>query len=229
MLLSKDMTNIADDIVSSYAARIESISSIFDATCQLIESFQDSFLDVKQERQQINIQVREILARNEHLRKRDFDNMMQCILSIQDEREKEVRDFLNVYLHEQRDKATALMKNLAKFRNSLADGEARRVKEFQAFIRDIFVNQEQRKEEVISGLKEFQREQHETAKRLRELLDKGRDLRIKDLKSMLKEFKILHDERAARREERKREVRTMFGDSRRKQGKPAPGKPCRGD
>lgn len=229
MSVSEDMKNVVEDIVCSYESRIQNISSIFDAACQLIEGFQDSFLDAKQERQEIKVQIREILAENEHLRKRDFDNMMQGILSIQDEREKDVRDLLKGYFNEQREKANVLRENLAKFRNSLAQGEVQRVNEFRAFVQEIFAGQEKRKEEVISSLKEFQREQHAAAEGFRELLDKGKNLRIKDLKSMLKEFKILHDGRSTRRKERKREVRAMFDDLRRKQIEVARTQTCRRD
>ena len=229
MSVSEDMKNIVEDIVSSYESRIQNMSSVFDTACQLIGGFQDSSLDARQERQEIKVQIREILAENEHLRKRDFDNMMQDILSIQDERKKDIRDLLNGYLNEQREKANALRENLEKFRNSLAESEGQRVNEFRAFMQEIFAGQEKRKEEVISSLKEFQREQRETAERLRELLDKGKNLRIKDLKSVLKEFKILHYERSASREERKRKVRAMRDDVRREKIEAAMAlKTCRG-
>jgi hypothetical protein len=59
--------------------------------------------------------------------------------------------------------------------------------------------------------------------RLQELLAKGRSLRIKDLKLMLKEFDVQHRERLARQEERKveakkrrEEVRGMLVDFKKK-------------
>ena len=85
------MQDITEDIISSYDVRIQSIGNIFDTTHQLLNGFQNSFLDVKQERENVRTELRESLARNESLRKKDFDSMMQGILSTQDEREKEVR------------------------------------------------------------------------------------------------------------------------------------------
>jgi len=84
----REMEYIVQNVFSSYEARIQSIESIFDATHQILKDFQEPFFDTKQERESINAQLREHLARNESLRKKDFDNMMQGILSIQDEREK---------------------------------------------------------------------------------------------------------------------------------------------
>lgn len=207
--MPEDMSGV-DAIFSAYESRMESIGSIFDTTYQLVECLQDSFLDAKQERTKIHSQIRDILARNEHLRKRDFDNMMQGILLTQEEREKEVRSLLKGYLNEQKEMAQALRERLANSRDAIARGESQRVEEFQVFIKIILREQEKRKEEVISRLKEFQREQQEMARRLRELLDKGKDLRIKDLKSMFKEFRLLQGRRLTRRKERQKNICRML-------------------
>jgi transcription termination factor NusB len=214
--LAEDMNDIVNDIVSSYEARIQSIGAIFDTTHQILEGFHDSFLDTKQEREKVNAELRESLARNESLRKKDFDNMMKGILSTQDEREKEVRNLLNSYLNEQREMAQILGESLGKFKDSLARGEVQRVKEFQALIKGILAKQDERKDEVSSKLKEFQKEQNELASRLKGLLAKGREFRIKDLKLMLNEFKKQHRERIALWEGRKEEVRSMLGDFKKK-------------
>jgi uncharacterized protein YecA (UPF0149 family) len=135
---------------------------------------------------------------------------MEGIILTQNEREKEVRDLLNTYLNEQRAMARDLKDNLGKFRDSLSEGEAQRVKEFQQMIKEILAKQTERKDEVISKLKEFKKEQKMLASRLNELLAKGRALRIKDLKRMLNEFRGQYEERLARQEERKREVRHLL-------------------
>jgi len=198
---------LMDDIISSYEERIAGVQSIFDTTHQLIEGFQDSFLDTKQEREKLKVELRENLAQSESLRKKDFDNMMQAILSAQEIKEKEVRDLLKNYLNEQRAMAHTLRDNLAEIKGALTKGEAIRVKEFQGIIKDILARQDERKDEVACGLKDFQKVQQEMAERLKELLAKGSELRIKDLKSMLKEFQARHKERIARQEERRGEVR----------------------
>lgn len=208
---AKDMKDVVENILSSYEMRIQSIGAIFDTTHQLLQSFQHSFLDTRQEREKINDRLRESLAQNESLRKKDFDIMMQEILSTQDEREKEVRDLLNSYLNGQKEMAQSLRNNLANIKDALAKGQVQRAKEFQTVIKDILAKQEKRKQEAIFRLKEFQKNQQEMAKRLKELLAKGRELRIKDLKSMLAKFKIQHKERIAQQKERKKEVQNMLG------------------
>lgn len=210
--VSDGIKDIVNDVVSSYEARIQSIGAIFDTTYQIREDFQDSFLDTKEEREKLNAELRESLAQKGSLRKKDFDNMMRGILSMQDAREKEVRNLLKGYLSEQKEVAKTLRDDLAKVKDALASGEAERVKEFQAWMNGTFAGQDERKNEVTSMLKEFQKEQQEMSKRLKELLAKGRDLRIRDLKLMLKAFKSQHQERMTRQEERREEVRSMLSD-----------------
>lgn len=212
MPLAEDMRNIVEKIIFSYEARIECIGIIFDTTHQLLRDFQDSFIDTKQEREKLTAELRENLAKNESLRRNDFDNMMQGVLSTQDKREKEVRNLLNSYLNEQKEMVQALKGNLEKFKDSLAKGEIQRVKEFQNMIKKILAGQEKRKEEVTSKLKAFQKEQKEMAKRLKGLLVKGKMLRIKDLKSMLGELKTQNRERIACQEERRKGVRRRLSD-----------------
>jgi len=210
MSLAEGMKDIAENIVASYEARSRSIGSLFDTTHQILEGFQNSFFDTRQEREKINDQLRENLTKNESLRRKDFDLMMQDILSAQEERERQVREGLNTYLAEQREMIHTLGDNLAKFKDALAGGEAHRVKEFQALIQEILAKQDERKNEVTSQLKEFQKQQQELAKTLKELLAKGRELRIKDLKRMLGEFQARRQERLAGQGERRRDVRDIL-------------------
>ena len=98
MSLVEELKSLTENIISSYESRIQSIEGIFDTTHQLLEGFQESFLDTKQEREKLSAELRENLVKNESLRRKDFDNMMQGILSTQDEREKEVRYILKISL-----------------------------------------------------------------------------------------------------------------------------------
>jgi len=212
MPLAKDMKNIVDQIVSSYETRIQSIGTLFDTAHQVLEGFHDSLLDTRDEREKLNGELRENLAKNKSLRRKDFDRLMDGILLTQNEREKEVRNLLNSHLHEQKEMARDLRGSLEKFKDSLAKGEAQRVKEFQEMIKEILVKQDERKDEVTFKLKEFRTEQMVLKSRLKELLAKGRELRIRDLKSMLKEFEGQSEQRIALQEERRKEVRHILGE-----------------
>lgn len=218
MLLAVDTQNIVGDIISSYETRIQGVEALFQTTHQILQSFQDSVLDTRQEQERINGQLRESLAQNGSLRKKDFDKMMSVISSHQDQEEQEVRSLSKSYLNEQTNFVQELRESLRNFTEALARGEVQRVKEFRILIKEIFAKQEKRKEEVISNLKEFQKEQQETARMLKNLLAKGRELRIKDLKLMLAEFKRQHQNRVTHREKRCQEVKNLLGEFKTKRG-----------
>lgn len=197
------------DIISTYEKRIDGIGTTFDTTFQLIESFQESFQNNRQKEVFTN-QIRDILAKNEHLRKKDFDIMMREVLISQEKRERIVKDLLKTYIEEQKNMAANLKENLHNVRDSLAKGELQRIKDFQESVKGIMARQDERRMEVSSLLREFQNEQRDLAGRLRELLAKGRDLRINDLKQMVLEFNHDHCKRIIRREERGDEIKSLL-------------------
>ena len=218
MALAGEMKDIVDRIVSSYEARIQNIGNLFDATHQILLNVQGSLFDARQEREKLNTELRESLAKNRSLRRRDFDRMMQGIILAQEDREQEVKDLLNSYLSEQKKRTENLRESLKEFKGCLEKGEAQRVKEFQKLIKGILAKQEERKDQVTSRLKELRKEQKVLASRFKELLAKGRELRIKDLKAMLEEFKTRSSGGLTRQQEREKEVRQLLDDYKQRQG-----------
>jgi len=206
-----DLKNAAENAVAAYEIKIESVGTMLDTAHQILDDFQEAFLDNKEERRKISTELRDILAHNEHLRKKDFDNMTQGVLSAQEEREAEVKNLLKSYLNQQREMARTLREDLAKFKDALAKSDVQRVKEFHDMIKNVLASQDARKEEVAFKLKEFQKEQREMAKGLKTLLAKGKELRIKDLKGMLQEFRAQHKKRLVQQIERGKEVNKMLG------------------
>ena len=191
MGITEDMRKVAQDIVSSYQSRISTVAAIIDNTHQILEDF-------KTKRNEMSEQLREALAKEESLRKKDFDNMMKDILVHQDEREKQVKDLLRTFFEEQKEIAEIINKNLA-------EGEKVKIDEFKKVLQDIQVRQKARENEATTTLKEFQEEYKEMAESLRSLLNKGEAIRIKDFKEMVKDIRARQIERTyevrARRDE----------------------------
>lgn len=219
MLSTVETENILEYAISSYEDRIENVETLFEATGQILQGLQESVLDTRQERAEINKQLSETLAKNGSLRKKDFDTMMSVISSHQDKQEQEVRNLSKSYLSEQANLIHELRERLGNFRDALARGESQRVKEFGTVIKEILAKQEKRKQEVISKLRKFQKEQQETSETLRNLLAKGRGLRIKDFKLMLAGFKKARQDRIVRQEERQQEVKNLLGKFKSKRAK----------
>jgi hypothetical protein len=200
----------AEEIISSYEERLQSINSIFDNTQMVLGEFQESFSNTNHERETLKVQLRDTLAKNESLRKKDFDIMMNAILLSQDDREREVKSLLNSYLMEQKEMARQLKENLGTFKDGLNKNNIARINEFHVMLKDILREQEERKAEVTGRLKMFQKEQSELSCTLRELLSKGNELRIRDLKTTLRQFEAQSRERTARQRERREDVQIML-------------------
>ena len=200
----------AEEIISSYEERLQSINSIFDNTQVVLGEFQVSFSNTNHERETLKARLRDTLAKNESLRKKDFDIMMNAILLSQDDREREVKSLLNSYLMEQKEMARQLKENLGTFKDGLNKDNIDRINEFHGMLKDILREQEERKAEVTARLKMFQKEQNELSCTLGELLSKGNELRIRDLKTMLRQFEAQSKERAARQRERREDVQIML-------------------
>lgn len=193
-----DLKKAVEDVMSSYERKIENIGFIFDATHLILSDFQVSILDTKEERKKINNQLRDILARNENLRKKDFDNiMMQSIFEPQGEREREARSLLNNYINEQKEILHVLRCNFPKVRDATTKSEIEKIKELSHTIKGLLSKQDKRKEELTSKLLELQKEQEEVVTRVKTLLIKGRELRIRDLKEMLTQIRLQRKERIA--------------------------------
>ena len=193
MGIAEDMKRIAEEIVSSYQSRISTVAMIIDNTHQLLEDF-------KNKRNEMSNHLKETLAKEESLRKKDFDNMMKDILSHQDEREKEVKELLKTFFEEQKEIAQAIKRNLA-------DGEKVKISDFKNSLKDIQARQKARENEVSVMLKEFQTEYKEMAESLRSLLDKREAIRISEFKVTLKNIR-------SRQIERAKEVRTRLDEFR---------------
>jgi len=212
MLLTTEKENVLENIISSYEARIQSVEAFFEATGHIFGDFQESLFSTRGEREKINNQLKENLAQNGSLRKKDFDRMMGVISLHLDESEQEVRQLSHKYLNEQTKLVQQLREGLRNFKDALTEGQAEKVKELQTLIKEILSKQDESKIEVTSKLKEFQQGQQQTSKMLKELLSKGKDLRIRHFKAMLGEFKRQRAERIACQERRREKVKDMLDE-----------------
>ena len=196
MMRTLDSENLVDGVFCSYEARIQGVECLLETARDVLENFDNSILDVRSEYEQVSEQLRENLSKNGSLRKKDFDTMMRVMATEQEQRGREVRDLSKQYLDEQTELVHELRGRVHEFTSALAGGEPAKVTERHQAITDLFTKQQQHSLDVVAQLKESQQQQQETAGMLRDLLAKGRELRIKDLKLMLAEFARQHRQRS---------------------------------
>lgn len=194
---------LMDDIISSYEQRIDGVQSIFDTTRLVLTDFQEGADQAREEQELVHRQLRDALARNEHLRNKDYDLMIQPLIEPRREQEKEIRALLNEFLAEQQRLAASLKARYGQIRDQLAQGNTRKILNLLKSIKVLLAEQDQCKQELTSNLREAQADQQATAMMVKQLLVKGNTLRIRDFKEMLATIQN-------QGKERREEVRRML-------------------
>ena len=222
------MEKILKDIVTSYDNRISEVGTVIENTYQVLEEYQNDILQSKEDREKIKAQLREALTSQQHLRRKDFDQMIEKISGgITDRKEKIennqyiIREELKDYLDKQKDIAAALRERLARFTDHLKENESNRLTDFKIYLKDLQSQQEKRGEEVRKMLESFRKElevykaeQILMSQTLRDLLNKGNSLRIKDFKVAISEIQAQQRERKALWQEERKRVRETLASFR---------------
>lgn len=146
----KNLKDLARDIVVSYDVRIRTVNEIIEDTQQTISGF-------KKERDSMSKELREILAKCESLRKKDFNHMMFYIVAMRNKREEQVKKMLEDFRGEEEMVAE-------KLRSLLKKGEKIRIKDFKKMMLEIKREQEKRIKEtgrsITEQVEEMQKEVH---------------------------------------------------------------------
>jgi hypothetical protein len=220
------MEKILKDIVTSYDNGISEVRTIIENTYQVLEEYQNDIVQSKEDREKIKAQLREALTNQQHLRRKDFDQMIEKISEGINNRKEEIeknqhiiREELRSYLDKQKDIAATLRERLARFTDHLKENESNRLRDFKIFLKDLQTQQEKRGEEVRKMLEDFRKElevyraeQMLMSQTLRDLLSKGNSLRIRDFKVAISEIQAQQRERKALWQEERKKVReTLAG------------------
>jgi hypothetical protein len=213
---------LIDSLLTSYEERVTSMGAILDTTFQFLQETQTPLAGLKEERERINTELRERLARTSSLRRTDFDRMMLELLASQREQEAEAKTLLSDYLDEQKAIARELHDSLIRVRDSVAEDNIAAVRRLHDQLQETPARQEKCRTEICAKLKQFQEKQEALTSELRELLARGEDLRIKDFKLMLERFKADRAKRLARQQQRRTETRSLLSGFREERAKIEP-------
>jgi len=165
---------------------VSSCESRILAASRMMDMIHDSLENVKRIRDEMNTEIKEVLAATESLRRKDFNSMIREVFAGQDERERQIRILFKTYMEKQKE-AVALVKGMFSERNSMRTGE------FRKTILHIQLAHKEIEEEICKLLKDFQGEQAEVVKSIRGLFNKPED-RLPDFKEMLKNLQAMQEE-----------------------------------
>ncbi len=133
--MKNNLKNLAKDIIASYDARTRVVGEIVEDTHKTLDGF-------REKRQEMSDNLREVLAKCESLRKKDFNTMMQDILLTQHKREENVKKMLADFREEE-------VRVAERLRELLKEGEKLRLADFKKTL--VRIQQDQQRREVNTG------------------------------------------------------------------------------
>ena len=178
MILVDDSVNtMMEDLLASYEHGVTSITPFLSVAALL--------LDTNSEQDADRIQLRETLARNGNLRKTDFDRMMSAVAESGNDRGKGLCLLLRDFLISQQEMIEQLGGHFAQIRACMKSGDIENIKRAFTRIKKVVAQQEQARQKLESKLAEQEDNQQEIRTGIKSLLQKGRELQVRDFKEML--------------------------------------------
>lgn len=175
---------------------------------KVVESTYQVFDELKKEWNFAAFELRESLAKSTHLRRKDFDFIVQGVFDFQDKREKEVRTNLYHYLDNQKEFSQSLKKLLIQVEKHKENQDVEDIQNETC----IFVKLKEEfeiKEKIFKeSIGQFKKEQEFIAEALQNFL-KIQNITVKSfketisnlLKSLVHEEKISDDKKEGEKEE----------------------------
>jgi len=173
---TKSLTRGIREILDSYEKRVGSVGALMRQAVEVVKNSQ-------RQQEEIAGELRNILAKTESLRKKDFDRMMEEMWGQRRKREKEIRDTLESFLREEKEMIDELRRKL------IGPDRAMKMDGFAVLKERILNRQRGREKKANAILKSFHQEQDELSSALRRLLSKGERVKIKDLKDIIRELR----------------------------------------
>lgn len=170
---TKSLTRGIREILDSYEKRVDSVGALMRQAIEIVKNSQ------RQQEEKAG-ELRNILAKTECLRKKDFDRMMEEMWGQRRKREKEIHHTLESFLRKEKEIIDELRRKLVEA------GRPMKMDDFTVLKERILNRQREGEKKISAILKSFHLEQEELGTALRKLLSKGERVKIKDLKDMIR-------------------------------------------
>ena len=164
------------EVIGSYESKVRMVMSLMKQAFGRIRGFH-------QEQDVLANRLKELLAKRESLRKKDFDAMLAGIRESQRQREQGVNQMIEEFCQEE--DAT-----IGQLRTIISGPGPSTMEEFHALKEQMLNRPKERERKVGSMMKQFHQDQEELTAALKRLVDKGTAARIKDLKGMVKAVRM---------------------------------------
>lgn len=180
-----------DNIISSYETRIQKIHTAFQSSENILESshslfdnVQKSLSNLNEEREILNSKLCENLAKNGSLRKKDYNIMMSVIIEALDNKERSAeKQFLN-FIETQKKTAQSLKNTMLSIKDSTSQNNSEKISVIKDQLPQILKSLEEKKDKVMKTFLDFQLIHNKIIDYLEDLLKKGNQIQINDIKSV---------------------------------------------
>jgi len=169
----KDLTKKVGDL---YTARIKRVRELKKEVTTILKQYQ-------KEQKEIIFQLKDLLAKKQSLRKKDFDLAMEKVLNHHQDKEKEIGERLSEFKQTEEQVAKKLKKLFSEEQKPTIDG-------LRSLAFSLQKKQRAKASEIRDLLTSLSNTHEETSKALKTLLEKGEKIKIKDFKKMVAQFKI---------------------------------------
>jgi len=181
------------ELITSYENRIAAVEELMTKAYHATVTSGGSFDILNEEREKLKTGLQNTLARNCSLRKKDFNRLIEDMLSISnrnresiEKERKQVQETVREYLDDQKQLANCLRQQIGQLAGESMDKDR-----LSTIIGNIKATYGDRGQRLFAMLKEFQlrleayqKEQEEVNRTLQRLVDRGRELRLEDLRQM---------------------------------------------
>ena len=178
-----------DNIINSYETRIQKIQTAFqssenftESSHSLYDNVHSSLTSLRKERDLLNSQLCETIAKNGSLRRKDYNTIMAGIISAHDEWEREAESQFLTFIETQKETAQSLKNSLLGIKEITSPDATEKIAIIKEQLFQISKLQETRKETVMKTFIDFQQMHNRMMICLEHLLENGDHIQIKDIK-----------------------------------------------
>ena len=211
------MKELLLDLITSYNNRISTVEELITTAYRATASSDNGLAELDRERERLRTSLQETLTKNCSLRRKDFNILMEKMLSdsegkrkeVEDE-QKQVKEKLSEYLNKQKELAAHLRKQLLEFAPDKGDKDSLSsiINRFKTAYQDKGGQVFTLLRNLQLHLETFSREQDGINRELQRLVNRGESLRVEDLRQL--QAARTRQDRKATRELRRQEVEKLL-------------------
>jgi hypothetical protein len=186
--LLEGVINFYDDRIRKIKTAFQSSENITESTHLIFANVQNSLNSLKKERETLNSKLSQAMAKNGSLRKKDYNLMMRDVLHLFNEKELDTETQFFYFIEELKEATQSLKNRLLDIKDVNYQQSSEKITIIKQQVSQITELQGSKKEKVIKSFTNFQQMHNRVVLNLEDLLKKGDDIQVKDIKFIKKKI-----------------------------------------